>query len=298
MRIPILSPNRALTLGLFASLLVANSLRAEEWTDVQGKAFKADAVEALGPFALFSVSSTEGRCLPMQALPLADLARFSVAVKKHPPRAKDWAHATSPLTAQLRGHLEKVEQQKLVPWAVDDRPEPLIVVVLFLNKDAGDTWKLLWGSMEPIGKLANGLPGVVECIGYGVNYGPDGWRDAVKDAGAPWSLVKLADQPTVKVLDDFVPRSGYRAVAFNRDGVPLFGAIDPDEQAVKEFWSKVASFAALLDLGNPFSWRPLAYYQTAEKIAAHPAEQMAPELVGYAIRPGSRDSTCTRSKPP
>jgi len=99
--------------------------------------------------------------------------------------------------------------------------------------------------------------------------------------------VKLNDQPLLKTLNQFVPLKGYRAVAFNRDGVPLFGAFDPDEDAVKEFWKKVAGFVTLLEPANPLSWRPRAYLRTAEQIAAHPAGRVEPELVGYAIRPGS-----------
>lgn len=277
---------RALSAGVLAFLTVS-SARGAEWTDIQGKTFKGDAVEALGPFAVFSEAPTVGRCLPVQALPVEELARFTAAAKTRAPRATDWAHATSALTAELRGHLEKVEQQKLVPCVVDGRPEPTLVVVLFLNNEAGDTWKLLWGSMEPIGKLAQAAPGLVACVGYGVNYRTQGWLETVKDAGAPWSLVKLDDQPALKKLEDFVPRQGYRAVAFNRDGVPLFGTIDPDEDAVKEFWKKVAAFVALLDPTNPFSWRPRAYLRTAEQIAAHPTGHVDAELIGYAIRPGS-----------
>jgi hypothetical protein len=276
----------AVSAGLL-SLLIVSGARGADWTDTQGKTFKADAIEALGPFAVFAEKPTVGRCLPVQALPLSELARFSVAAKNHAPRTGDWAQAKSALTAELRGHLEKMEQQKLVPCKVDGRPEPLVLVVLFLNKDAGDTWKLLWGSMEPIGKLAQLPPGLVECVAYGVNYLPQEWASAVKDANAPWSLVRIDDEPALKTLGEFVPRKGYRAVAFSRDGVPLFGAFDPDEDAVKEFWKKVASFVALLEPGNPFAWRPMAYYRTAEQIAAHPTGRVEPELIGYAIRPGS-----------
>lgn len=267
--------------------LVLNGARAAEWTDSHGKTFKADAIETLGPFAIFSEKPTVGRCLPVQALPLTELARFTTTVKNSAPHAADWAQATGALTAELRGHLEKVAQQKLVPFSVDGRPEPAVVVVLFLNKDAGDTWKLFWGSMESMGKLGRLPPGLVECVGYGVNHGRTTWFDQVKDAPAPWSLVKLDDQPLLKTLDIFVPRSGYRAVAFNRDGVPLFGTIDPDEAAVQEFWKKVGGFVAMLEPANPFSWRPRAYLRTAQKIAAHPAGRVDAELIGYAIRPGS-----------
>jgi hypothetical protein len=99
--------------------------------------------------------------------------------------------------------------------------------------------------------------------------------------------VKLNDQPLIKTLDLFVPRSGYRAVAFSRDGVPLFGTINPDEDAVQEFWKKVGGFVAMLEPANPFSWRPRAYLLTAEKITAQPTGHVEPELIGYAIRPGS-----------
>lgn len=273
--------------AVVVSILSANAARGEEWKDTQGKTFKGDAMEALGPFAIFSEQPTVGRCLPAQTLPLAELARFTAAVKKREPHATDWVHATGALTAELHGHLEKVEQQKLVPYLVDGRPEPAVVVVLFLNKESGDTWKLLWGSMEPMGRLGNLGPGLVECVGYGVNYRPIGWLDAVKDTSAPWSLVKLDDQPLLKTLKPFVPRKGYRAVAFNRDGVPLFGAFDPDEGAVKEFWKKVAGFVAMLEPANPFSWRARAYLRTAEQIASHPTGRIEPELIGYAIRPGS-----------
>ncbi|MBI2513299.1 MAG: hypothetical protein HYV96_15080 [Opitutae bacterium] len=276
-------------------LLPANLAHGEEWTDTQGKTFKGTAVEALGPFAVFAEQPTVGRCLPVQALPLAELARFSVAAKNHPPRADDWAEAKSALTAELRGHLEKMQQQKLVPFAVDGRPEPAVVVMVFLNKDAGDTWKLLWGSMEPIGKLAQLPPGFVECIAYGKNYSPSEWLSAIKDAGAPWSLVRIDDEPALTTLGEFVPRKGYRAVAFNRDGVPLFGAFDPDEDAVKEFWKKVAGFVAMLEPANPFSWRSRAYLRTAEKIAAHPGGRVEPELIGHAIRPGSLARTNIRA---
>lgn len=276
----------ALTVGLL-SLVLTCSAQADDWTDTQGKAFKAEPIEALGPFVVFSEKPTVGRCLPVQALPLTELARFSTAVKNRSARATDWAQATSPLTAELRGRLEKMEQKRLVPFPVEGRPEPAVVVVVFLNKKSGDTWKLLWGSVEPISKLAKLPPGLVECVAYGVNYDSYDWTNTLKDVGAPWSLVKLDDQSQVKTLDRFVPRGSYSAIAFNRDGVPLFGAVGPDEDGVKAFWQKVISVVVLLEPANPFSWRPLAHYRTAEKIAAHPTGHVEPELIGYAIRPGS-----------
>jgi hypothetical protein len=282
---------RASVTGAMAAVAVglvsATSARGDEWTDAQGKTFKATAVEALGPFAVFSEKPTVGRCLPVQALPLAELARFSTAVKNRPARAADWAHATSGLTAELRGHLEKVEQKQLVPFAVEGRPEPAIVVVLFLNQEAGDTWKLLWGSVDPISKLAKLPPGLVECVAYGSKYLPKEWARTVADVAAPWSLVRVDDRHQLTKLGEFVPRVGYGAIVFTRDGVPLFGALDPDEDAVKAFWQRVISFVALLEPANPFSWRPLAHYRTAGKIAAHPTGRIEPELIGYAIRPGS-----------
>jgi hypothetical protein len=283
-RVAVAGPLTAVVLGLLA----VGSARAEEWTDVQGKSFDGTAVEALGPFALFTIKPTVGRWVPMQALPLPELARFSRAVKDHPARAKDWAEAKSTVTSELRDHLLKFDTQKLVPLSVAGRQEPAVIVVLFLNHASGDNWKVIWPSMDSMGALAKQTPRMVEFVVYGTGYTSSEWFSALKDASyAPWLLVDPEATDKLPSLQSYAPRDGYGMIALSRDGVPLFGAKNPDEDGVKEIWKKVTEFAALLDPAQPYAWKPLAYYRTAEHIAAHPTGRVEPEIVGSPIRAGA-----------
>ncbi|OIQ97107.1 hypothetical protein GALL_209320 [mine drainage metagenome] len=271
----------AAVLGLVPSASAKN----DEWKDIQGNSFKGTAVEAVGPFAIFSVSDTVGRRLPMQALPLPDLTRFYEDVKDHPVRAETWAQAKSPLTQELIGHLKFVENKKTEPFDFKTRPEPELVVVFFVSNGLGDSWKLLGDSIAPYNKLQQMAPGYVEGVMYGLRESRWQHYGMATSQGVPWLVTDLDDQPGLDIVNNFVPGDGaYSMVVLTRDGVPVFGAVNPNDDQIKKLWTEIEEFVMLQNPANPYSWRPLAYYRTAEQIANHPTGGVAAELVGNPIR--------------
>ncbi len=277
-----------LAAGLLSAAVVgfapSASAKNEEWQDIHGNTFSGTAVEALGPFAVFSVSNTVGRRLPMQALPLSQLVRFYQAVKDHPPRADNWEQAKSALTSELRGHLQKLEGKKLVSYSVAGHPEPELIVVFFVNQQAGDSWKILGPSWAPYSEIQKVYPGMMEALTFGMGYSRWEYEKMAADQNAPWLAADLEDEGALDMLQDYIPGNGYSIVAMTRDGVPLFSAVNPSQNETKKFWGVVGEFLSLLSPENPYSWKPVAWYRTAEQIAEHPTGRVGPELVGNPIR--------------
>lgn len=269
----------------FASLapVIPNESVADSWTDVNGQTFELRAVEAMGPFILFSSKPTLGRWLPAQALPLPELTRFSRAVDDHPPRSTDWASAAGALTSELRGHLQALEKQKLVPYAVDRQPEPAVIVTLYMNRHHRDTWRIMWPSMEPLADLSKRHPDILKCVLFGSNYTHREWIREIRDVPTQCLFVSANDPAQLPTLRRFIPETGYGIMVLSRDGVPLFSESNPDEDAVKALWRRISEFVGLLDERNPHAWWALAYYRTAEKLGEHPQGRVEPELIGTPI---------------
>lgn len=277
--------HRLLSVLALTSAVLAPA-KIEEWKDPQGNTFKAEPVDALGPFALFRTPTGAGRRLPWRALSPADCVRFDEQAGSKPKIAPHWADATGQLTGRLRGTLREFAGVSLVQADLTNRPEPQLLIVFYVENSASGSWDMINRSIAPYQALLARHPGEAAGIQYGVNHGAQEHSDMGLRAKVPWLLVDYDEQRRVPALFRVSPgRSEFALYLFSREGVPIIAASNPDEAATKAFFVDAEALLELLHSGNPLSWPDRAHYLKAVQAARHGQDRAGPILVGDPLVP-------------
>lgn len=277
-------PRLAWVLALSSALLC--SAKIEEWKDLQGNAFKAEPAEELGPFALFRTQTGAGRRLPWRALSPADCVRFGEQAGNKPAPATRWMEATGHLTGRLRGYLRNYEGVSLISADLNAQPEPGVLIVFIVENSASRSWEMLAKSIEPYQVLLKRHPNQVAAVQFGVNHGEQEHNEMALRANVPWMLVDYAEQRRIPALFRLSPGRGeYALFMLSRDGVPIFGASNPDEAAVRQFFVDADALLGLLRPGNPLGWPDRAHFVGALHAARHMQDKAGPILVGDPLVP-------------
>jgi len=273
-----------------SSALLANA-KIEEWKDPQGKVFKGEPAENLGPFALFRTISGTGIRFPWRVLPAADCVRFDQQLAGRPGPAARWSDATGQLTERLRGHLGVFEGVTLVNPKLELMPEPTLLMVFYVDNSASGSWDMINKSIQPYKELVAKYPGQIAAIQYGVNHSPQEHSDVALRSQSPWPLVEYEDQRRIPSLFRLSPkRHEFAVFVVSRDGVPVFGASNPDETGVQKLFGDTDAMLGLLRPENPLGWHDRAHYLGALQASRHQQDQAGPVLVGNPlVAKGLRD---------
>ncbi len=282
MRMPLLRIAWALALS---SALICPA-KIQDWKDSQGKSFKAEAVEAYGPFALFRTANGAGIRLPWRALPAEECVRFEEQAEAKTPAAARWADATGLLTGRLRGHLRYFEEVTLAIADLGALQEPELLIVFYVENSASGSWDMITKSIEPYKALTARHPGTLAAFQYGVNHGAQEHSDMALRSKAPWLLLDYEEQRRNSTLFRLSPRrSEFAVYALSRNGVPVFVAHNPDEAALIKFFGDVDGVLTLLRPGNPHGWPDRAHHLAALHAKRHQNDQAGPILVGDPLVP-------------
>lgn len=272
--------------SLFLSASLLTSAKIEEWRDNQGNVFKAEPAEALGPFALFRTPTGAGRRLPWRALPAEECARFAEQLGIRPPPAARWIEAQGDLTGRLRGYLRTFQDVNLVTADETSFPEPELLLVFYVEASASGSWDMIRKAIPLYQALRERHPDQVAAIQYGVNHGMQDHSDMILRTNAPWLLVDFDEQKRIAPLFRLSPRrSEFALFALTRDGVPVFGSMNPDEAAVTQFFADANALLNLLRPGNPQGWPDRAHYLSAIHARQHKQSKAGPMLVGDPLVP-------------
>jgi hypothetical protein len=260
------------------------SAKIEEWKDPQGKVFKGEPAENLGPFALFRTISGSGIRFPWRVLSPADCVRFEQQVAGRPGPAARWSDATGQLTERLRGHVGIFEGVNLVKPKLELLPEPTLLLVFYVDNSASGSWEMISKSIQPYHELLARHPGQVAALQFGVNHSPQEHSDVALRSQAPWLLVEYEDQRRIPSLFRLSPkRQEFALFVVSRDGVPVFGASNPDEAGIKKLFSDTDAMLSLLRAENPLGWQDRAHYLSAVQSSRHQQDQAGPVLVGNPL---------------
>lgn len=277
------------TLALSSALLAPAKI--EEWKDPQGKVFKAEPAEDLGPFALFRAATGGGIRVPWRALSAADCVRFEQQLANRPAPAGRWSEATGDLTGRLRGHVGQFAGVTLTNAALENRPEPILLILFMVDNSASGSWDMIGKAVPLYEALLAKHPGRAAGVQYGVNHSPQEHSDMAQRSQVPWLLVEYSEQRRIPALFRLTPkRGGFALYALSRDGVPIFSSSDPDEAAVQQFFVDADALLGLLRPENPLSWPDRAHNLAALHAARHSQDRAGPLLVGNPlVAKGLRD---------
>ena len=281
--------NRRLLHGVVVGLAVLGAGRpaqagSEVWQDTEGNKFRGEAAEVIGPLALFRVSRTTGRRIPLHLLTPDECVRFHQQAVAKPARAADWAEAKSAISQELLGRVLRVQDDRLVPAELKGRPEPEFFILFFASHGEGKSWEML-GTAGPLYAQAQAeFPGLVEALFFGVGHNGTDHADMAVSMKLPWLVADLSEERHMPLISEFAPANSYGMVVVNRDGVPLFSSPADSAAAVQQVMNDLLELLQLMRRDNPASWKDREYYWRAVQPVAHAAGRCEPMLIGDPLR--------------
>lgn len=276
-------PALCLLLVTSVSLFLPSAFcKPEDWQDTQGNRFRGEPTELFGPFAVFRTGRNTGRRVALQSLSRQECVRLYEALANKPPRGNTWASATGETTHELVGRVLQVDKDDLIPVDFSRRPEPEIVVVLYVSNGERDSWDVLTDASAPFLKLQHDFPGMVEGVMYGLRHSKAEHKNMATSRKVPYLVTDFYDQGSLDTLNRFLPHL-YSIMVLSREGVPLFSADQPDKAAIDGLFAELRGLLDLSRPENPKSWPGRGYYWTTVQTFLHAQGHGDPILVGNPL---------------
>jgi hypothetical protein len=276
----------AFVLSCFLLATTAPSLNAKmsSWKDAQGASFRAEPVEALGPFAVFRKSRTSGGFFRLQALSPADCLRFYEETAARPARAASFAQAQGEATRELPGHVLRLQNGQLLPADLSGQPEPEVLVVLYGSHNDGESWQMANNYLAIHNRFQRVYPGRVATLFFGLRHKESEHRNIAASVWMPWLVTNLEDQSGMYLLKGFAPNEGALMVAMTRDGVPLFVERPDSIAAIRKFADELANLLAMTNPADPRGWKDRVHYLNTVRPREFAHGTSAPLLIGNPLR--------------
>ncbi|MCR6657579.1 MAG: hypothetical protein NVV63_17600 [Opitutus sp.] len=257
--------------------------KRESWKDTQGGQFKGEAVEVLGPFALFRTSLTTGRRLPFRFLRPEDCVRFHHGLADVPAAVTDWANTKSPVPQDFLGRVMRLQDDKLVPVDLKGRPEPKVYVIAFVNNAEGKSWEMLGTVNAKYHELVAAYPGQIEALMFGIGHGRPEHTNMAATMKVPYLVTDLYEQKNFLRVVRFAP-ADFGLIALSRSGVPLGGVGAPQKaEDIEKFFTELSALLALIQDQNPAGWQDRVHYWAAVQPAIHAQGEAPAILVGNPL---------------
>jgi len=288
-RITAMNKTKKILAVLLASVSVfaiqpAASAKTEEWVDTQGTKFKGDPVDVYGPFVIFRSGKYTGRRALLSMLSTADCVRVAELLKARPALSPDWSASKSPLAQDLKGSVNLLRDNKLVPENIASRREPRFIIVVWGNHGEGKSWQTLDAAMNAQKVITPAFPGMVEWVYAAVKHGEKDHIAMAKAKQLPFLITEHSSQSSMTRLQAFAPvDQGWGVTVLTADGVPLFQDSPENEEKMKAFFDSVIGFFQLGLPENPRGWKDRLHYVSAVRKAAHQKDSCPPELVGHVL---------------
>lgn len=277
---------RPLALVAFLIMLTAADAKMSSWKDVQGKTFKGEPTEILGPLALFNTGSGKGLRVLLRAFSPEDCRRIYAEIAAQPPRAKSFAEATGAATGSLVGKVQRVKDGALVPADLAQSPEPALLMVLGGSHNDGDGWFMSSNLNLFYGRIQRTYPTLMEGVFLGARHDESQHRSIAVTTGMPWLVFDFNAQSRASLLKRYVPtQEGANAVLLSRHGIPLVGGVAGNLQSVCAFIDQVSTLLWQIDPSNPAGWADRLHYANATRPTEFAQSRATPLLIGDPLRP-------------
>ena len=270
--------------SLLIILLLACSLCLEakqsEWTNVLGKSFKGEPLQALGPMALFRTSSDRVRWELFRSLSVETIQRFHREAKLADP-APRWADTKADATAELVGRASRLGADG--KWAKADFtkvPEPQLLLVLYGPRGWGDSVTVAQAPQGIYAHLRAIRPGQVEFVYLG-DKGVIAWT------GMPWYTAGLEELAKMRTLRGEAPRENSQMILMTRNGQVLMSERGENYGTIMKFLDAVCDFLWKIDPANTDYWLDRLHYLQSVRPIEHAQDLSPPVLLGVPFKPSA-----------
>ncbi len=263
-----------------AAFPVQSLAKTSQWTLAKGEVIEAEAVEALGPVALFD----NGAMVPFSMLTSEDCLRFYQAVSKRAPRADDWSRAKSPVSEEVQGRLMKYDGDRLVPDDLKGRPEPELYMFFFTTNSVSQAWDMV-GKTTPelFSKLQAAFPGEVQGVLFGVQESPAEHASLAITMKGGWLVTDYRQQVEMDTIRRWTPQINYGLVVATRSGVAIFGPDAMNENQIRQTFAKTAALLDQIRPSNHHGWASRAHYLSAVQTVLYANGKSDPVPMGNPL---------------
>lgn len=278
-------PLLPLCLALCLSFVSAASAKMEEWRDTQGNTFKAEAVQPLGPMAIFRTEQRWARVVPFLALPPEECVRFHEQTKDHPQPARHWENAKDDFGRDLYRYTMQLRIDQLDPSWLKGRPEPEFTIVIYGSANESKSWDSIDLLLPLYRQLKDTHGDRVEAVFYGLNHKSGDQLLMAERKNMPWLIADFGQQSQMDTIRRYAPTSRAGVLVFSHTGLPFFAA---DISNVERITTPLIELAALLDIArpeNPKGWHGRAHYLRAIQPTLHANSRSDAILVGNPLQP-------------
>ncbi len=252
----------------------------EQWVDAQGKSFKGEPAQALGPLALFRSPNGGGRLLPFGQLSTPDCLRFAGQLRSTPAPAADWSRTGTELGAEFPGNVLRVAGDALKPAELKGRPEPKLYVLFFVSSGEGRSWEVLGRCGWRLHELQKRYPHAVEGLMFGLKHGSLDHRNMAVQMKVPFLVADFAEQPKMRAVLALVPAAGFGLVVCDPNGVPLFVSQVETDEAAQALMAEVGNILEVIRPDNPKGWNDSEHFWKTAQPVLHAGDRCEPLLVG------------------
>lgn len=255
------------------------------WKDPQGKSFRGEPTEILGPMVIFRTGGDSGRRMPLRAFSAEECRRIHAEIAEVPGRSARFAEAKGVATRQLIGRVQRVQNRELVPADLAGQGEPELLLVLSGSHNSGDGW-FMSGNMQLFyWRVQRIYPGLMEGIFLGARHDAGQHRNMAINSGMPWLVSEFQSQGAISTLRRYVPNAeGSNVVLVTRQGVPILGAPITDVATVRAFADLASEFLWQIDPSNPAGWADRLHYLNATRPVEFAQSRAEPLLIGNPLR--------------
>ncbi|MFT3829706.1 MAG: hypothetical protein QM691_08380 [Opitutaceae bacterium] len=254
--------------------------KMEQWTDAQGKSFKGEPAQALGPLALFKLPGNASKLIPFGQLSTQDCIRFASQMRNTPQPALDWSQTKTEIGYDIYDNVVRVEGTELKPAVLKGRREPPFYALFFVSNGEGKSWQMLGRCVWQMQNLQKQYPGSLEGLLFGVKHSSSDQRNMAVNMKVPFLVAAFDAQPQMHSVTELVPSWGYGFVFCNVNGVPIFASpMDSDEKATA-LMGEINTILDLIRPDNPKGWNDSEHYWKAAQPVLHATDTCEPRLVG------------------
>jgi hypothetical protein len=257
----------------------------EQWTDPQGKTFKGEPAQVLGPLALFRLPGNNNKIIPFGQLSSEDCARFAAQLRTIAQPAADWGQTKTDIGSDILGNAMRVEGSELKPVDLKGRPEPQFYALVFVNNGEGKSWGVLGRVGWQLQEMQKRYPGMVEGLMFGLKHNGNDQRNMAVQMKVPFLVASFGDEYNMRSIQALAPNWGYGFVMCNANGVPVFISQADTDDAGKVLFAEIGKLLEVIRPDNPKGWNDSEHYWKAAQPVLHATDKCEPKLVGDPLNP-------------
>ncbi|HLP06515.1 MAG TPA: hypothetical protein VK178_00005, partial [Opitutaceae bacterium] len=265
----------AIALAVAGLQIPPASAAISEWHDGQ-VVFRGEPAELFGPFALFRTDEAAGRRVPLRALDGAAAVRFANELAATPGAS---------LVAELRGRVLSVQNGKLVPVDLSNRPAPEVLVVFYCSQSVASSQTMVVNFGRTFERLRAVYGSRIELLLCGVQTDAAAHQTFALSTWNPGLVTDYRAQSSMPSLMRHAPTDDIRAVALSRTGVELAVSQLRSLAELRRFIDQVTDLLYLLAPDSPATWADRLQYLNTTRLAAYAHAAAGPQLIGSPLRP-------------